>query len=601
MKKILNIALKELKLIKSQRVSLALVLAYPFLVVISIGLAFGSTADLSEENIKIAVVVPDSEFFDADQFVEKLSAQGKNLTLSFFESEKSLRKGLKGKNYLVGILVEPPPDKRARPQVKIIHDNTSLFGSRVIGSYVASNVKLLSLEESAAILDGIWRNLDSISASFTSSVEQIDELTALLDSTEKQMSELEKELTEIDVSGFDERVENLDAHIEQLQGNIDLASSEVDTAKAKLLSYGGAVQRQRQKIVEYKNKLIRNMQKVQGLKAISSGPVAAELSGIESEMNDTIQSLHNTSIQLELVEQEITESGQKMDAFKLEVIEADRAANQAKSEILQFTESVSLLKGAVTGMQETISRTKAQRQQLLGDLTIVKENVLSLLNQFEKLREYNPATIANPFIIWEEPLYDLEYLSIIAPMVLALVLLLTCVLLSSVTAVSEKNQGGYLRFVLSPASKLHWLGGKILGQLVFSWFISIVILLLAVFGFGVCLSPMILDLFLALTLISFAFISMGLAVSAFTDSQSTAVLSSLLVVVPMLFLSGLIFPVDLMPEAVQFLSFFLPLTVAIEFLLSIAVRGEQIFSLLFPSLYLLVFGFALLFLSNIKR
>jgi len=89
----------------------------------------------------------------------------------------------------------------------------------------------------------------------------------------------------------------------------------------------------------------------------------------------------------------------------------------------------------------------------------------------------------------------------------------------------------------------------------------------------------------------FAFVAIGLFISVFVDSESIAILLSLLIVMPMLFLSGLILPTYFMPSALSSIANVLPLTLGKNALIN-AIVGK---SALVPGLILL--GYTIVFLA----
>jgi len=154
------------------------------------------------------------------------------------------------------------------------------------------------------------------------------------------------------------------------------------------------------------------------------------------------------------------------------------------------------------------------------------------------------------------------------------VLVLTCLLLSSIIVIIERNQNVSLRLALSPTNKFTLFSGKVIGQLIIALIEAAIIFLVAYFAFNLQILNSWGELLLATLLIAAAFIGIGLLISALTKNQSTAILSSLLIIVPMLFLSGIILPVEFMEPFMQVISGLMPLTVANNLLVGIIIKGS---------------------------
>jgi ABC-2 type transport system permease protein len=101
-------------------------------------------------------------------------------------------------------------------------------------------------------------------------------------------------------------------------------------------------------------------------------------------------------------------------------------------------------------------------------------------------------------------------------------------------------------------------------------------LLKAMALFQVSIAGSLFDLFLVLTFSSIAFISIGLFITNFMDTQATAVLSSLLVIIPLLFLGGIIFPKEFMPSLIAEFAKLLPLYITNELLIAVMTKGASI-------------------------
>jgi ABC-2 type transport system permease protein len=145
------------------------------------------------------------------------------------------------------------------------------------------------------------------------------------------------------------------------------------------------------------------------------------------------------------------------------------------------------------------------------------------------------------------------------PGVMALVLMLICALMTSVSIVKEKEMGNMEILLASPLRPITIILSKTIPYLVLSLFILTIILLLSVFLLGV---PIKGSLLLLLT-ISFVFIiaalGLGMVISTLTNSQQVAMLISLMgLMLPTVMLSGFMFPIENMPLPLQFVSNFVP-------------------------------------------
>ncbi|MEC5144774.1 ABC transporter permease [Chitinophaga sp. 212800010-3] len=145
------------------------------------------------------------------------------------------------------------------------------------------------------------------------------------------------------------------------------------------------------------------------------------------------------------------------------------------------------------------------------------------------------------------------------PGVMALVLMLVCTALTSVSVVREKELGTMEILLVSPFRPLLVLLAKAVPYLLLSLANFILILVMAVFVLNVAIKGSILLLFLESTLFIITCLSVGLMISNTTNSQQTALLISMMgMMIPTLIFTGFMFPLENMPGVFRVISNFIP-------------------------------------------
>lgn len=160
------------------------------------------------------------------------------------------------------------------------------------------------------------------------------------------------------------------------------------------------------------------------------------------------------------------------------------------------------------------------------------------------------------------------------PGVIGLVLMLICTLMTSVSLVREKELGTMEVLLASPSRPIYIILSKTVPYFVISLFNIITILLLAVFAFKVPINGSI-GLLLA-TSITYIFTSLalGLLISSISKTQQIAMIISLVgLMLPTMLLSGLMFPIENMPTALQIISNIVPATWFIQMVKDIMIKG----------------------------
>lgn len=184
-----------------------------------------------------------------------------------------------------------------------------------------------------------------------------------------------------------------------------------------------------------------------------------------------------------------------------------------------------------------------------------------------------------------------NYFQFVAPGIIAMIVM-TAVLTGLAASIArEKEQGTLDGVLISPIDRLAIILGKALAQTVRGLVQGSLVLLLAWLVFGVKVYGSLLLVLLILILGVFSFVGFGILVSALAAEQETATQLLFMFQFPMLFLSGVFFPISMMPRFMQYISKAIPLTYAIEALRKVIVLGASFSSISYEILVLFVFGF----------
>jgi len=160
------------------------------------------------------------------------------------------------------------------------------------------------------------------------------------------------------------------------------------------------------------------------------------------------------------------------------------------------------------------------------------------------------------------------------PGVMALVLMLISVLMTSVSIVREKELGTMEILLVSPVSPFMVIISKAVPYFALSLVNLTVILLLSVFLLDMPFNGSVLLLFAESSLLIITALSLGLLISNSTASQQTAMLISLMaMLIPTMMLTGFMFPIENMPWPLQMISNIVPSKWYYIIVKSIMIKG----------------------------
>lgn len=183
-----------------------------------------------------------------------------------------------------------------------------------------------------------------------------------------------------------------------------------------------------------------------------------------------------------------------------------------------------------------------------------------------------------------------SYFDFIAPGIMAMTVMMS-VMTGLPAAISQEREVGTLDgMMVAPISRLAVILGKTLAQMARGMLQGVLILVLAVTLFGVTVHGNILLVFALLLLGVFSFVGLGVVLTSFAKDQETAVMLMMTLMFPMMFLSGVFFPIEQMPWFMQSISKVLPLTYVADALRKVMVLGADIPALTTELSVLIVFG-----------
>jgi ABC-2 type transport system permease protein len=223
----------------------------------------------------------------------------------------------------------------------------------------------------------------------------------------------------------------------------------------------------------------------------------------------------------------------------------------------------------------------------------------TLPTQQKETPNFSPLFFVNPIKAKIEGLIsgNPSYFEFLAPGIIAMIVM-TAVLTGLAASVSrEKEQGTLDGFLIAPISRFAIIIGKALAQAIRGMIQGIIVLFLAVWLFDVVIYGNVLLIALVLLLGVFSFVGLGILVSAIASEQETATQILFMFQLPMLFLSGVFFPIQQMPKTMQYISKAIPLTYAIQALRKVLILGAGLNAIRGELIVLVLFGTITLFIS----
>jgi len=183
-----------------------------------------------------------------------------------------------------------------------------------------------------------------------------------------------------------------------------------------------------------------------------------------------------------------------------------------------------------------------------------------------------------------------NYFEFVAPGIMAMTVMMS-VMTGLPGAISQEKEVGTMDgMMVAPISRLSIILGKTLAQTARGLLQGFILMVLAVVLFGVVIQGSILLVFGLLLLGVFSFVGLGIVMTSITSDQQTATMLMTTIMFPMMFLSGVFFPIQQMPWYMQDISKVLPLSYATDALRKVVVLGAGVPDIATDLTILIAFG-----------
>jgi ABC-2 type transport system permease protein len=198
--------------------------------------------------------------------------------------------------------------------------------------------------------------------------------------------------------------------------------------------------------------------------------------------------------------------------------------------------------------------------------------------------------------VWFNP--QLESRFFMVPGVVALLLLVVTTNLSSMAIVREKEVGTLEQLNVTPLTRTELILGKLLPYAMVGIIDVVLVLAVAVLWFEVPMRGSFTLLFALSLIYLMSTLGLGLFVSTVSTTQQQAMMTTtFFFLMPMVMLSGFVFPIENMPAIIQQFTYLIPLRYFLVILRSIFLKGAGLATFWPEALALTVWGLAILGLA----
>lgn len=201
-------------------------------------------------------------------------------------------------------------------------------------------------------------------------------------------------------------------------------------------------------------------------------------------------------------------------------------------------------------------------------------------------------------IAWYNP--DLKSRNYFVPGVIATVILIISLMLTSMAVVREREVGTMEQLMVTPIKPLELMLGKTIPFGVIGLIDMLLVTVMGVFWFEVPIRGSLLILFAGTVIYLLSVLGIGLFISTVSKTQQQALMASMLFTMPAILLSGFAFPIESMPDVFQYATYCNPLRYFLLIIRGVFLKGVGL-EILWPQMGMLLFiGCVVMTLSALR-
>lgn len=171
---------------------------------------------------------------------------------------------------------------------------------------------------------------------------------------------------------------------------------------------------------------------------------------------------------------------------------------------------------------------------------------------------------------------DIKYIDYLVPAIIAMTVMMGAMMSMGESIAGERERGELARLFMTPTNVATVVGGKIMSRLVIQTATALVLIGAAIGLFGITINGSMILTLVLLVLTALCFVGFGIMVSARVSTQEDYVQMIMPFSMPMMFISGVFYPLETMPWIFQKIAYIAPLTYANDALRGVMLKGAGI-------------------------
>ena len=608
---------KDLKVYIRHKKTLMLIFIAPILIMVLIGSVFSGPSEGGVRDVKLGVGGGSEQ---GKKIIEELNRSSMFIIVEENTTDPEvIEEGVRKGRYSAGIFI--PEDETQ--SLKLFLDNSRIQIAPVISTAFLSTTEKMSYELTFGFISKLWKNLKQMQSELKPLKEGVLMINRSIVDLNRDTRNTLSSMDEIDVDGLNRSINKMKDTLWQMRMDLLQSGEDINTTRQELRELDRNVSSIQNDTVELRDDLKLVVDNIDSADA-SMQEVHTQLQNTYNltcsidpsiqqcvsialairQVQDTRVFMTERTVRIRALHNNLATISQKSGELHEKLVKTDIKLQKMQESITNYTSEISNIQGSITNIESAIHSLKIVKNQSAQVSSKMEELTAEMVNSSSALISdidrtglvigevitRSPAVIAAPINLDRVPVFrGRSFLDFLMPGIISIVLMFISFLLASITIVQERSKKTLIRTLLTPLSLGMFLFEKTVALIIIAFIQGIIMLIVAFVFYGILIpADQLAQLFLIILVYAAAFIGIGMALATLAESENTAMLLTLVLSIPMLFLSGVFFPFETMPDLMILLGNALPITLGIRALEAVLIyqKGFEYFSVyLIPLLF----------------
>ncbi|VVB97491.1 ABC-2 family transporter protein [uncultured archaeon] len=609
---------KDLKVYVRHRKTLLLIFIAPILIMILIGSVFSGAPGEGLKDVKLGVGGGQGK-----NIVEELNASKMFIIVNENTKDPAvIREGVKKGKYSAGIFI-PENETQA---MQLYLDNSKIQIAPVISTVFLTTTEKISYEITLGFITKLWKSLEEMESELGPLKKGVLQVNGSIGSLNRDTRNVLASMDEINVADLNDSISVMKNTLDLMKTDLGRSAIEINATRndireldknvSSIYNDSSALRDDLKFVIDNIDStdaaLLDIQTDLQGTyNATCTGPSTPQcisLSNTITQVQDSRALLLDRTARIRSLHNSLSNIAQKSSELHEKLEKTDERLETMQGSIINYVLEISKIHGNITNIETAINSLGNVKNQSaavsiqMDDLANETSNsTVSLVSDIDSTKNVlgeviakSPGFIAAPVKLERDSVFkDRSNLDFLMPGIISIVLMFISFLLASITIVQERAKKTLIRTLMTPLSLRGFILEKTAALILIAMLQGIIMVIVAFVFYRIVIPvDQLPQLFLVILVYSAAFIGIGMALATFAESENTAMLLTLVLSIPMLFLSGVFFPFETMPQLMISLGNALPITMGIKALGSVLIYQEGLDVLSGYLMPLLAYGIA---------